>query len=182
MRAIQLKFMVLFWSLLNVILFLFFILICFKATKLLRQNFGLLASIVFVFGILSFMEGPVNGNEESNSNNIKSWKFTPGDSLNQSVKFSEFITLEKNLISKYYLSVQFCKDKVGKSDIPLSAFSATNGFICGTNWKPLSININSAAGNDTFKYAVYGIVEWRLLAATIYSQQKEYKGILLTRH
>jgi len=168
------------WGLLNVGLFLFFIVICFRATKLIRQNFGLLASIVFVFGLLSFIGHSNNNNDnrEPNSNQIKTWKFTSDDSLSRHPTSSVFIDLEKTLVSKYYLFVLYGKDKDGQINIPISASSSTNGFISGTNWKPISIFINRTDDNNKFEYFVSGVVEWKLLGATIYSQLKEYKGIV----
>src|SRR6185437_6672351 len=171
------------WGLLNVGLFLFFIVICFKATKLIRQNFGLFASIVFVFGLLSFIghSNNNNDNKEPNSNQTKTWKFTSDDSLSRNPTSSKFIVLEKTLISKYYLFVQYAKDKNGQVNIPVSASSSTNGFVSGTNWKPISIVINRTDDNNKFEYFVSGVVEWKLLGATIYSQLKEYKGIEATK-
>ena len=168
------------WGLLNVGLFLFFIVICFRATKLIRQNFGLLASIVFVFGLLSFIGHSNNNNDnrEPNSNQIKTWKFTSDDRLSRHPTSSVFIDLEKTLVSKYYLFVLYGKDKDGQINIPISASSSTNGFISGTNWKPISIFINRTDDNNKFEYFVSGVVEWKLLGATIYSQLKEYKGIV----
>lgn len=157
--------------------------ICFRATKLIRQNFGLLASIVFVFGLLSFIghSNNNNDNKEPNSNQIKTWKFTSDDSLSRNPTSSVFIDLEKTLISKYYLFVQYGKDKDGQINIPISASSSTNGFISGTNWRPISIFINRTGDNNKFKYFVSGVVEWKLLGATIYSQLKEYKGTVSTK-
>ena len=43
------------WSLLNIALGILFIYLCFKATKLINERIGLLASLVFVFGILAIM-------------------------------------------------------------------------------------------------------------------------------
>lgn len=61
------------WSILNIGLFLFFIIICFKATKLIREKLGLIATIVFVFGLLSFVgnSNNHNDNKEPDSNQIK---------------------------------------------------------------------------------------------------------------
>lgn len=95
------------WGLLNVGLFLCFIVICFRATKLIRQNFGLLAAVVFVFGLLSFIgSSNNNNNKEPDSNQIKTWKFTQDDSLSLYSSSSVFIDLEKTLTSKYYIFIQ----------------------------------------------------------------------------
>jgi hypothetical protein len=171
------------WGLLNIGLFLFFIIICFKATKLIREKIGLFASIIFVFGLLSFIGHSNNDNEnkEPNSNQIKSWKFTSEDSLNRNATYSIDVDLEKTFVSKYGLGIKYGKDEQGQMNIPISASSSTTGFISGIDWKPISIIVNRTTDNNKFEYFVDGIVEWKLLGATIYSQHKEYKGIALTK-
>ncbi len=173
----------LFWGLLNIGLFLFFIVTCFKATKLIREKLGLFASIIFVFGLLSFVGHSNNeyDNKESNSNQIKTWKFISEDSLNRNATYLLDIDLEKTLVSKYDLGIKYGKDRQGEMNIPISAYSSTSGFISGTNWKPVSIIVNRTTDNNKFEYYVDGVVEWKLLGTTIYSQLKEYKGIVLTK-
>jgi hypothetical protein len=170
------------WGLLNIGLFLFFIVICFRATKVIREKFGLITSIVFVFGLLSFVghSNCDNENKEPNSNQIKTWKFISEDSLNRNATSFIKIDLEKTLVSKYDLGIKYGKDKQRQLNIPTSAYSSTTGFISGTKWKPILIIINRTNDNNKFEYFVDGVVEWKLLGATIYSQQKKYKGIALT--
>ena len=84
-----------------------------------------------------------------------------------------------NLISKYQLDVIYGKDKKGMN-CPVSAFSSTNGFILGTNWKAESIMVSKTNDNQKFQYIVNGIVEWHLLGITIYTQAKTYKGTIST--
>jgi hypothetical protein len=171
------------WGLLNIGLFIFFIVICFRATKLIREKVGLFASIIFVFGLLSFVghSNNDNDNKEPNSNQIKTWKFISEDSLKSNDSYLLDIDLEKTLVSKYGLGIKYGKDKQGQINIPISAYSSTTGFISGTNWKPVSIIVNRTNDNNKFEYFVDGVVEWKLLGATIYSQLKEYKGIALTK-
>ena len=171
------------WGLLNIGLFLFFIVICFKATKLIREKIGLFASVIFVFGLLSFVghSNNDNDNKEPNSNQIKTWKFISEDSLKSNDSYLLNIDLEKTLVSNYDLGIKYGKDKEGQINIPISAYSSTTGFISGTNWKPVSIIINRTNDNNKFEYSVDGVVEWKLLGATIYSQLKEYKGIASTK-
>jgi hypothetical protein len=85
--------------------------------------------------------------------------------------------LEKTLIAKYILDIKYGKDKQGEINVPISAYASTNGFISGTIWKPTSIIVNTTNDNNKFEYFVDGVVEWRLLGATIYSELKEYKGV-----
>lgn len=171
------------WGLLNIGLFLIFIVICFRATKLIREKIGLFASIIFVFGLLSFI-GHLNNdddNKEPNSNQIKTWKFVSEDSLKSNDTYLLDIDLEKTLISKYDLGIKYGKDKEEQINIPISAYSSTTGFISGTNWKPVSIIVNRTNDNNKFEYFVAGVIEWKLMGATIYSQPKEYKGFVSTK-
>ncbi|MDO9375978.1 MAG: hypothetical protein Q7T76_16270 [Ferruginibacter sp.] len=171
------------WGLLNIGIFLFFISICFKATKLIRERMGAFASVVFVLGLLSFMghSNNENDNNEPNSNHIKTWKFTSLDSVDQNSTHILQVDLEKTLVCKYDLGIKYGKDKQGEINIPISAYSSTNGFISGTNWKPISILVNRTRDNNKFEYFVDGLVEWKLLGATIYSQLKVYKGIAFAK-
>ena len=171
------------WVIINIGLFLFFIVICFRATSLLKEKFGLIAAIIFVFGLLSFMSNPHDDkfNEEPNGNQIRTWKFTPEDSVDKHATFLINIDLEKTLISKYELSIIYGKDKQGQLNIPISANAKTLGFVSGTNWKPSAIMVNRTNDNTKFEYYINGNMEWKLLGATIYYQQKEYKGIALTK-
>ncbi len=163
-------------------LFLFFIVICFKATKLIREKIGLFASVIFVVGLLSFIEhSNDDNNKEPNSNHIKTWKFISEDSLKSNDSDILYIDLEKNPVSKYDLGIKYGKHKERQINIPISAYSSTTGFMSGTNWRPISIIINRTDDNNKFEYFVDGVVEWKLLGATIYSQLKEYKGIALTK-
>jgi len=170
------------WGLFNIGLLLFFIIICFKVTKLIREKLGLFASIIFVFGLLSFVGHSNNdNNKESNSNQIKTWKFTSEDILSRNGTYLLDVDLEETLVSKYDLDIEYGKDRHGEMNIPISASSSKTGLVIGTNWKPVSIIVNKTNDNKKFEYLVEGVVEWKLLGATIYSRLKEYKGIALIK-
>lgn len=171
------------WALLNVGLFIFFIVICFNATKLIKEKFGFLTSIVFVFGLLSFIGRPNvdKDNTEPNSNQIKTWKFNSMDSLDKGSNIFIDIDLEKTLISKYSLGIGYGKDKQLQNNIPVSANTRTTGFESGTSWKPISIIINRTDDNQKFQYEVDGTIKWNLLGMTIYSQPKTWKGVAILK-
>ena len=129
------------WSLLNIGLFLFFIMICFKATKFIREKIGLLASIVFVFGLLSFV-GKSNEDKnyhKTNSSKIKTWSFISEDILTANEGYFLNISLEKTIMSKYELGIRYGKEKQTKANIPISAFSTTSGIVSGSEWTPTTI-------------------------------------------
>ena len=164
------------WALLNIGLFIF---ICFKGSKYFKQKFGTIASIIFVLALLSFV-GQSNSdkdNKESNSNQIKTWKFNSVDSLDKGSNVFIDIDLEKTLISKYSLGISYGKDKQLQNNIPVSANTWTTGFESGTSWKPISIIVNRIDENQKFEYEVDGTIKWSLLGLTIYSQPKTWKGI-----
>jgi len=171
------------WGLINVGLFIFFIVVCFKATKLIRENVGLFASIIFVFGLLSFIGQSNNDsdNKELNSNQIKSWKFNSEDSLNNAESFFLDIDLEKNLVSEFNLGIKYVRIKESLENMPISANSSMTGFVSGTSWKPKSIIVKRTNTNDRFNYFVAGVVEWKLLGMTVYLQSKDYKGFAIPK-
>jgi hypothetical protein len=170
------------WAILNIGLFLLFIVTCFKASKVLREKFGMLTAIFFVFGLLSFVSNSAtdNDNLEPNSKQTKTWSFVPEDSLNVLRTFLVGKDLEKTPISKYNLGIKFGKDKQNK-DIPISAYSTLTGFVTGTSWRPLNIIVNTTGDEKTVYYSVSGIVKWKLLGTTLYSQPKEYEGIVMVK-
>lgn len=171
------------WALLNVGLFIFFVIICFNAAKLTKEKSGVLAAIVFVFGLLSFVgkNNSDNDNMEPNSNQIKIWKFNSPDSLNQGSNTYTIIDLEKTSISKYSLGISYGKDKELKNTIPISANTFNTGFQSGTSWKPTSIIINGTDDSTKFEYKVDGTVNWNLLGMRIFAQPKHWKGIAVLR-
>jgi len=175
--------MYLLWGLLNIGLFIYFIIICFKLLKLIRGKIGLFATIIFAIGILAFIGNSNSNNEnnEPNSNQIKTWKFIEKDSLKKNESYLLSVDLEKTLVSKYELGIKYGKDKQGQINIPISAYSSITGFISGINWKPVSIYVYKTKDNNKFEYHVYGNLEWKLIHITIYTQVKEYKGVALIK-
>jgi hypothetical protein len=171
------------WGLLNIGVSVFFVVTCFRATKLVRERFGVLATIIFVFGLLSFFSrsNDSQDNTEPNSNQIRTWKFSSEDSLDRKATSLIDVELEKTLISKFRLGIKYGKDKQQQLNIPISAYSSITGFVSGINWKPSSIIVNRTDNNTKFEYYVDGMMEWKLPGATIYSQFKEYKGVALTK-
>lgn len=171
--------MYLIWGLLNIGLLVYFLSICFSAVKLVRREIGLFAAIVFVIGLLSFCNRQNSDEEMKNSNKTKMWTFTSEDSLSQ--KPTSFLRHElgKNLISRYDLEIIYRKDS-NDINVPISAYTSTNGFTIGTNWRGESIIVNKTNDNDKFHYYVTGIVEWHLFGITVYTQLKKFDGTVLT--
>jgi hypothetical protein len=155
------------WGILNVAIFIAFIVICFQAIKFIREKLGLFACIIFALGLLSFNSKPNDNNSEFKQFDLnnKAAKVT-----NNSNTRNQRIVIEDNLFSKMTLSVNYTAKEM------LNAQSSREGFISGTNWHPISIIVNKSNGENQYVYSVYGTLEWRLLGITIYSQLKKIEG------
>lgn len=170
------------WGLLNIALFIYFAVLCYQAAKLIKEKKGTFAAVVFVLVMLWVLGKPNEKNEnlEPNSNKIKSWKFINEDSLkNVRVLFLEK-QVEKTLVSTIEVGIQYYFDENIHSTIPISAYSINTGFILGTDWVPIRINVQKTLEPTLLQYSVYGNIEWKLLNLTVYTQRKEYQGILNT--
>lgn len=164
------------WGLLNLFLLIYFIITCFRLVKVARNHIGGLATIVFVFGLLSFVGGSKSDSNTTKFNQTKTFNFALEDSLElNSGKFSYFI-LENSLVTKYDLFLNSGKESTSQKNTPISAYSGTSGLVMGTNWKPQNISVLKTSDNNKFKYVVHGIIDWKLLGATLYTQPKVYEG------
>lgn len=166
------------WGLLNLGLVIYFLVIGFKATKLVKEKIGLFAAVFLVLGFLSFLGQPAT---DIHNNSSISWDFASEDSLNHVQTNFVQIALEDNWISKKNLLVKYGTDKRGLINIPISAYSSKTGFSNGTIWRPKSIKVSTTDDNNKFQYHVVGVVEWKLLGATIYTQLKKFNGIVSTK-
>jgi len=160
------------WSVLSIGLFLSIIVICFQATRLIREKLGVFAAILFVAGSLSFISW--SNRDEEKEPGTKSWEFTPHDpEVFNTTRWTQ-IVLQNNSVSKYQLHITYAQ--VEQQNIPLSAWSNTEGFISGTDWVPSYVNVSRTDDNSVLHYEVHGSVKWQLLGITIYSQLKKFSG------
>ena len=165
------------WALINIALFLSFLVVCFKATTLIRTKLGWGAALLFVFGLLSFVvnTGADEDIPESDSK-IKTWEFVADDSVANQANTYIVADLENTWISTYNLGIQYAKGQ--EVNTPVSAGTWTTGIKSGTAWKAASVLVKRTTDNHKFQYEVRGTIDWRLLGFTIYSQSKTYKGEL----
>ena len=170
------------WALLNLGLALYFIRLCFRATKLIRINLGLFASIVFALGLLSFIgsSGSKNVSENSANNQAKKWTFTPENVLVSNTKKFTRVSIDKTLLSTTDLVVLWDREKASTRSVPIEATSTTAGFATGHTWKTTFIRVDTTSTVGKLSYAVEGLLEWNLLGASIYVQPKTYTGFLYT--
>ncbi len=160
------------WSALNVALLICFIVICFRAARLIRENSGVFASLLFGLGLLSFIGQ--SGKDKNVHHPVVKQGFVDRDRLNPASVRSYDIALEKSLGSSVDLSILYEKDSTGKI-VPIDAFSSRNGFVGGLEWVPDRIQVKPTADGDDFNYTVGGTLRWKLLSATVYSQRKKFE-------
>ena len=158
------------WSALNVALLIYFIVICFRAAKLLREHSGLFVSLLFGLGLLSFMGQ--SGKDKNAQDQIVKHGFVAQQHLTSIT--SIIVPLEKSPGNSLNLRMYYGKDSTGKL-VPIDALSFRNGFVGGLEWVPDRIQVKPTANGDDFNYTVAGTLQWKLLGVPVYSQRKKYE-------
>ncbi|WP_133163352.1 hypothetical protein [Siphonobacter curvatus] len=160
----------LFWNLLNLAILLYFLYLCLKATQLLRQKLGWWAAAIFVVGVFSSAgKSGTNQADEVQKQGLVSRNRV----VEQAISRIQ-VKLQKELLSSYNLYLLYGPAKDSSSIVVIDAYSTMNGLTGGVVWKPKFITVNTAG--NTLKYNVTGILEWRLLGMTLYSEFKHYQG------
>lgn len=166
------------WAILNIVLGLFFLLLCFRAIRLIKEEYGRWATIVFIFGLIAF--GCNSNKNEASVQDAKQWKFVSNDSLFQgnskgADRFASIMIEEKG-VCKHGLGIRYYKDFTTREKTILSAVTTNEGWTAGTKWTPVSVIVNSIA-DDKIEYDVNALEEWQLFNITFISRTKEYKGV-----
>lgn len=172
------------WAILNIGLIVLFIIICARATKLLRQSAGLLASLFFVLCLFSFVSisNSRKQNIQPNGAGPKNQVFVDREKFSIDSLMVEHIVLEKNLLSEYSLFVTYGRSHDTKEVLTVSALSYTVGFSCGTEWVPKDISVNVSNDEKLIHYTVRGAVKWYLLGYSIFNHMKSFSGSFEVRY
>jgi hypothetical protein len=165
----------LFWFILNVVLSIALIYYAFKAFSYLKPRFGSIISLIFVFGLLSFIGG---SGKRSGSNSIKPTEFYPVNSIENNSTKNISVILEQNRISSYKLMIWYGKDKYSGKIVPVSAWALLLGVSGCTDWSPMMINAKTTLDESALEYEVYGTLKWKLLNIEIYAEPKHWKGVV----
>ena len=163
------------WGILNIAILLYFIIICFKAVKLVKENLGRIATLIFAIGIMSFISKP---NEVENSNKrfeIRGdSKITNEESISGHILNQE-IVLEKKLVSTIHATITF--KEYNQEVRLLSGFTQMTGFVSGVDWITINTNVSKKSEN-TYNYRIQGTKNWRILGIKIYTEQKDFNGLM----
>ncbi len=166
------------WTLLNFGLLVVFIGICFRATKFIKEKLGLVASVIFVFGLLSFVINSGNKDDVVKKGNSREKDFifkSMTEIEPNTLTYSDNI-LEKNFLSDINLGVAFGQEKSTKNKVAVDGNSSISGLVGGHKWEPLSLIVNKHPLSNKWTYEVTGSLKWKLLGTTIYSQFKTFSG------
>ncbi len=172
------------WTILAILLFLYFIMLCFKALGAIKEKLGLGVTIFLVIGLLSFMGNKENANKEIKASISKegSWDFVSMDSIEHPTVKHFSTVLKNNLLSKYNLDFTYGIHKRTKELVPIHAHSGTEGLVSGTKWTPIYIDVHATEDGKKLEYLVEGVIEWNLLNMNFYAQEKSYKGFVLVEN
>jgi len=160
------------WGILNIGILVYFIIICFKAAKIIRENLGGWATLVFVLGLLSFMGKKEEDNSFKSFNLQEEKKDTVQNYVGNS--YGKDVLLEDNLATKIRAHISYGEDSTGKK--LLKATASRDGFISGTYWNPSHFLVSKLDNKDNYEYDVIGTLEWKILGIRLYTESKEFIG------
>lgn len=159
------------WGLINILILVSFILICFKAVKLIKEKFGVIQAIILTFGLLSFMSFDKSVYENENKN----FNLQRLNNISEKV-INDFLivkVIDKSLTNSLILSIKY--SKLNNVTILKTANASKSGFVMGINWNPTMINVHKK-NEKSINYYVVGQKEWRLLGLKIFSESKKFNG------
>lgn len=159
------------WAVLNLVILIYFIIICFKSTRVIREKLGVLAAFVFILGLLSLIGTPNNEHETQKIFDLQNK--AEADPFKGNTRLIES-KLEDNLTTEIQLTIKVEENKNERK--PLTAFTNRSGFVMGTSWKTEMITVNHSETENKYFYEVFGTLEWKLMGLKMYSQRKKFKG------
>lgn len=166
------------WTLINFAVAIFFLLICFRAVKLVREKIGTFAAFLFVIGLFAFVRkqdketGPLVAKRDDHTH------FVP---IQNSVYIQPNLDHIKHTLADYVgtdlnMEVSFSKGTDGISTQVQEMSFFFEGFVGGHNWEPISAKITLLNTKEALEYDIDGILNWNLLGINIYSQAKHFSG------
>ena len=164
------------WGIINILAFCYFVVIIFRATKIVRENMGGFTTLILIFGLFSFIGKPKEENDKIKIFDLKNEnkKIESNElSINNQLQIKK---VEDNLCNNYQIFLNYKKDEKEKNEIKLlSATIHRNGLACGTKYKTTSIILNSI-GRNIYEYEILGTIDWSLGGIKFYTEIKDIKG------
>lgn len=171
--------MYLIWSILNVVIYLYFLYLIVGyvsiGRKVLPKNrFRPLAAILLIVGVVQLFK---NDNQD-----FKSEKFTITElpkgltkkEINNYKAPMNFITLEEHI--PFSIVTLINNGFINGEYVALNNRSSLNGFLSGFVWKQTSAPLIYFNNKGIAIYKIHGLLKWELMGITIYSQSKAFEG------
>ncbi|MFD2516441.1 hypothetical protein [Salinimicrobium flavum] len=161
------------WSLLNVLVILYFVFLLIGFIAIGRKIFGrklrLVSVSIMVLGLVNIIAAA--GPEENNPETFVT------DVYGQNETEYKRILLEDNLSLDIDLTVTYLIEN-GEL-IPVQKRSILTGFLPGFEWDLISVSTSEIKEDGQVDYAAEGVLKWNLFGINIYSQAKWFRGRLL---
>ena len=153
------------WSLLNLALLIWLIVLFVRAVKLLNKEYGRPSAFLLVVGILALM-----GNKSDNITNTK-------ESL--AIKHpNEYLVDDIKLSPLHYLTYSITADTINDQYGCKTNFYRKVMFISpAIKWK--EITTSAYPIKNGYKYFIWGTKEWCLLNISLYNESVNFEGEIL---
>lgn len=145
------------WSVLNLAALAWFVFISFSVLKLIKDNMGSPALVIFILGSLSFIKDTIS---------IKGSQPVTDQQLITATSIVNRDLLYSNTLSYYYPKDSGSTEMYGEV--------LQTGLVVGHAWKSLPPTFYFK--NKKLYYSIRGNHEWKFLGLTLYSEPKEFKG------
>jgi hypothetical protein len=161
------------WSIINVIivLYFFYLIIGFiaKGKKIFKPQFKVISIFIMVIGIVQIISAS-DSDKNSNRISITEDYSRKNNSEIKQVVLEDNWTFDINMLVKYSIE----QDQY----IPIESNSFLTGLVSGYNWEFYSINTNNLNPNGEAEFIANGILKWNLFGITVYSESKTFNGTI----
>jgi hypothetical protein len=144
------------WSVLNLGLLIWFVVICFSVFKLVKQSLGIPALIVFILGCLSFTKDRITNKDTPRSGGpevVMGWQ-----------------PLEDGMFHDIMLSYAYPKDTADRVEGRISQ----SGMVIGHHWDTTDVSFYAKDGK--LYYSVMGMHDWKLMGLVLYNEPRHFTG------
>ncbi|GAA4242200.1 hypothetical protein [Winogradskyella damuponensis] len=163
----------LFWTVLNGIIFFYFLYLIFGfiaiGKRIFRPQFKIVSITIMFIGIIQIISA--SNKEEKNNMIVINEKINGNyNSMSKTIKLEDNLTMDIVLLIKYTAD--------GDSFMPTASHSVLTGFVGSYIWEFNSIQTSNLNPNEQAEYSVNGILKWNLFGINVYSESKSFSGII----
>lgn len=159
------------WFILNLIIALGALYVCYLAVMQVAIKYGRIVAFVFAICMMSIICKPANNDSPGD----EKWKFQADSGSVYRTYHIDKIVKQTPLFSINMGASYIRREKNGRI-YPLESYAYTNGVTAGTKFKPTSIVLNGT--ETTMVYDISGTTEWSLLGIKLYMQAEQFTGFI----